>query len=145
LVTGKEAGPTGPGAVTIGPDGLALIAAGTATDGLDVVHCSNLVCSSGTEATPGNSGGGEIAIGGDGLPVLDYSSGTSVKVAHCSDPACSSTTTATVYANGYYVPHSSFTIGADGLPLIAYLDPSYNNLIVAHCSNVFCIPYVRRR
>jgi hypothetical protein len=47
-------------------------------------------------------------------------------------------TTANVYTNAYHVFPPSFTIGADGLPLIAYQDPSYDNLIVAHCPNVFC-------
>jgi hypothetical protein len=39
--------------------------------------------------------------------------------------------------------HTSVTIGADGLGLISY----YNNsdLKAAHCDNLFCTPYFRRR
>jgi len=41
---------------------------------------------------------------------------------------------------------TSVTIGADGLPLIRYRDPSAPGVLkVAHCSNVFCVPYLRRR
>jgi hypothetical protein len=132
----SAAGVSGPGAITIGSDGLALITYGPG--GVKVAHCSNLICTSATETTSGSAGSGEIAIGGDGLPVITYTDGTSIKVAHCSDSTCTTMTTANVYTNAYHVFPPSFTIGADGLPLIAYQDPSYDNLIVAHCPNVFC-------
>jgi hypothetical protein len=40
---------------------------------------------------------------------------------------------------------TSLTIGSDGFPLIAYYDYTNGNLKIAHCSNVFGIPYVRYR
>ena len=40
---------------------------------------------------------------------------------------------------------SAITIGADGLPVVSYLDVNANNLDVTHCSNRFCMPRVRYR
>jgi len=37
------------------------------------------------------------------------------------------------------------TIGADGLGLISYYDNWWADLKVAHCDNLFCTPYFRRR
>jgi hypothetical protein len=39
--------------------------------------------------------------------------------------------------------HTSIAVGVDTLPLITYGDESH--LKVVHCSNVFCVPYFRRR
>ena len=33
----------------------------------------------------------------------------------------------------------------DGFPLVSYCDDTSDDLRVAHCSNVFCVPYHRRR
>ncbi len=41
--------------------------------------------------------------------------------------------------------YSSVTIGADGLGLISYFDATNADLKVAHCSDLFCVPYHRRR
>ena len=41
--------------------------------------------------------------------------------------------------------YSSVTIGTDGLGLISYYDVTNGDLKVAHCSNLFCVPYHRRR
>ena len=40
---------------------------------------------------------------------------------------------------------SSVTIGTDGLGLISYYDATNGDLKVAHCSDLFCVPYHRRR
>jgi len=40
---------------------------------------------------------------------------------------------------------SSVIIGTDGLALISYYDATNGDLKVAHCSNLFCVPYHRRR
>jgi hypothetical protein len=40
---------------------------------------------------------------------------------------------------------SSVTIGTDGLGRISYYDTTNGDLKVAHCSDVFCVPYHRRR
>ena len=39
---------------------------------------------------------------------------------------------------------TAVSIGVDGLPLVAYQNQT-NGLQVVHCSNVFCVPYFRRR
>jgi hypothetical protein len=59
--------------------------------------------------------------------------------------ACSSVTRATVDSLGDTGAHTALTIGADGFPLITYQDGTNGDLRVAHCSNVFCVPYFRRR
>jgi hypothetical protein len=41
--------------------------------------------------------------------------------------------------------YSSVTIGTDSLALISYYDATNGDLKVAHCSNLFCVPYHRRR
>jgi hypothetical protein len=41
--------------------------------------------------------------------------------------------------------YSSIAIGADGLGLISYYDATNGDLKVAHCSNLTCVPYHRRR
>jgi hypothetical protein len=40
---------------------------------------------------------------------------------------------------------SSVTMGADGLGLISSFDETNGDLKVAHCSDLFCVPYHRRR
>jgi hypothetical protein len=49
-----------------------------------------------------------------------------------------------VDSNGWAGEYTSITIGADGLPLVSYMDDYYYRLLVSHCSNPFCIPYFRR-
>jgi cell shape-determining protein MreC len=41
--------------------------------------------------------------------------------------------------------YTSITVGSDGFGLISYYDATNGDLKVAHCSNTFCSPYVRRR
>jgi predicted regulator of Ras-like GTPase activity (Roadblock/LC7/MglB family) len=89
-----------------------------------------------------------ITIGADGLPIISYldSTNLNLKVAHCGDPACSAgNTITTLDSEGHVGWFTSITIGADGLPIISYLDVTNNTLKVAHCSNPFCTPYFRRR
>ena len=44
-----------------------------------------------------------------------------------------------------YAGVASVTIGTDGMPIIAYYDDNTTDINVMHCSNVFCLPYVRSR
>ena len=55
------------------------------------------------------------------------------------------TTITTLDSVGFVGHFSSVTIGADGLPIISYLDWTNGDLKVARCSNAFCAPYFRRR
>lgn len=69
-----------------------------------------------------------------------------VAVIKYADTSCTTTTTAsaTIGTPSFYV---SLVIGDDGLPLVAYNDPSgVPNMIlkVSRCANAFCAPYFRR-
>jgi hypothetical protein len=54
-------------------------------------------------------------------------------------------TLTTLDSTGNVGAFTSVTIGADGQGLISYWDATNGDLKVAHCSNVFCVPYFRRR
>lgn len=51
----------------------------------------------------------------------------------------------TLDGSGNVGQYSSVTIGTDGLGLISYYDATNGDLKVAHCSDLFCVPYHRRR
>ena len=133
--------------VQVGSDGLPIIA--KFHWALDVLHCADAACSTGTSKTiqtwtddwfgwsyP------SLVIGTDGLPNLAYNDLTvtnggtpnpihneSLKFVHCHDTACSSwTTTKIVDGRTDFV---SADIGGDGLPFIAYRASGV--LKVAHC------------
>ena len=84
-----------------------------------------------------------LAVGSDGLGIISYYDATqsALKVAHCSDTACS-TAAITVVAAANVMGQTSIAIGADGLPLIAYVRQLQSNftteLMAAHCSNAPC-------
>ena len=137
--------------ITTGSDGLGLVSYLDRDRGnLKVAHCENAVCSSANKTTidTGNIGGfTSIAIGSDGLGVITYESPQTalgpIKIAHCSNVACSAATTTTLDpVNNLF--GTAVSIGVDGLPIVAYHNQT-NGLQVVHCSNVFCIPYFRRR
>jgi hypothetical protein len=142
--------------ITIGADGLPLISYfdGENSD-LKVAHCDDPACTSWANTTL-DSGVGRanfytsITIGADGLPLISYYDSTNLdlKVAHCSDLACSRAVLTTVDSAGDVGFDNSITVGTDGLPVISYLDRTNMgnySLKVAHCSNAFCTPFVRRR
>lgn len=139
--------------ITVGADGRGLV--GYFDNGaanLKVAHCSDAACSSATAATVDSASlVGEyasISVGVDGLGVIsywDHSSQRNLKLAHCVDVACSAATTTVVDSPNDVGSFSSLAIGADGLPLVTYRDVSNNDVRVAHCPNVFCVGYLRRR
>ena len=137
--------------ITTGSDGLGLVSYLDRDRGnLKIAHCDNAVCSSATKTTidTGNVGGfTSITIGSDGLGVITYEAPQTalgpIKVAHCSDVVCSSATIVTLDpANNLF--GTAVSIGVDGLPIVAFHNQTHG-LRVVHCSNVFCVPYVRRR
>ena len=140
--------------LTIGADGLPVISYRDDTNAdLKVLHCGDLLCSSGNISTTVDSAGNvgsysSITIGSDELPVIGYldSTNTALKVLHCGNLLCNSGNVITTLDGpglvGWYL---GITIGADGLPLISYRDNANTDLKVAHCSNAFCVPYFRRR
>jgi Collagen triple helix repeat (20 copies) len=140
--------------VTVGSDGLGLISYLDRPNGsLKVAHCSDVTCSSATTSTvdTGDIGGfSSLTIGSDGLGLISYEAPQTrlgpLKVAHCSNVTCSSATITTLDSAGNLFG-TAVTTGADGLGLVSYFDidgPSLG-LQVVHCSNVFCVPYFRRR
>ncbi len=87
-----------------------------------------------------------MTIGADGLGLISYLGDNDLKVAHCSDAACSSAAITTLdIGDPMTGKYTSVTIGADGLGLISYYDNWWADLKVAHCDNLFCTPYFRRR
>jgi hypothetical protein len=136
--------------LAIGADGLALISYEDSTNlALKVVHCGDAVCSSPTaiKTTIGGSHSGDwssVTIGPDGLGLIGYRANGALSVAHCANVICSRATTSTV--DGTSSSYMSITIGSDGLGLIGYLSSAATtSLKVAHCSNAFCVSYLRRR
>jgi hypothetical protein len=131
--------------IAIGVDGLPLIA----YDGgrqLEVAHCSDLACTSATTSVLETCGVGcephtSITIGADGLALIGYtvSSVAHPKVAHCSDVTCTSATISTFGEPDHFAfQTNSITIGADGLGLIAFLEPKGLVPKVAHCVDIAC-------
>ncbi len=135
--------------VTIGSDGLGLISyVNFVGAGLKVAHCDNVTCTSAVTTTLDSDGSpswASITIGQDGLGLISYYDDSHLNVAHCTNIACTNATFNVVDSADGVGSENSVTIGVDGMPLISYLDSSNYDLKVAHCSNVFCVPYFRRR
>ena len=116
---------------------------------LKVAHCSNAACSSASTATIDGVTGGHtsITIGSDGLGLVSYEDVQGnvepLKIAHCSNIACSEATTTTIDPDGDLFG-TAITTGVDGLGLVTFNNQT-RGLGVVHCSNVFCVPYFRRR
>jgi hypothetical protein len=132
--------------ITIGGDGLGLISYWD-YDNLDlkVLHCSNLLCDSGTSTsvdTIGDIGGyNAIITGADGLGLVSYYDHTNddLKVLHCGNLLCDSGNTSTsVDTTGDVGLWNSITIGPDGLGLISYQDLTNFDLKLLHCGNLLC-------
>ncbi len=88
--------------------------------------------------------GHSIMIGSDGLPVIAYAGwsgagATRLMVAHCEDIACTTATLTEVHAEAgtWGIGGASLTIGADGFPLVSFIDAD-GDLRVAHCADVAC-------
>jgi hypothetical protein len=142
--------------ITIGTDGLGLIAYYCETAGaLKVAHCTDIACTTATSTIIDDDGANimgnwpDITIGSDGLGFIVYDAvkGTDqiLKMAHCSNVTCSSAVTYVIDNLGKttYAGVASVTIGTDGMPIIAYYDGNTTDLKVMHCSNNYCLPYVR--
>lgn len=127
---------------------------------LRVVVCGNALCDAKqaaatytTVADIGESGQGygtAVAVGVDGRPLIAFRDGGrgALNVAHCGDPRCEDPGAITITEidpgisasaagvnNGAW---SSMTIGADGLPIIAYHDAARGALKIAHCEDAAC-------
>ncbi len=135
--------------IAIGADGLPVISYRDTTVGaFRVAKCSDAACALPATVTilddtsSDNGFWTSIAIAADGLPVIAYSDATAgaLKVAKCANAACTGTpiiTTVDDPANsvGRY---PDIVIGADGLPVIAYLDMTADALKVVKCGTRSC-------
>jgi predicted regulator of Ras-like GTPase activity (Roadblock/LC7/MglB family) len=143
--------------ITVGNDGLAVISYiydyAEGDQRLRMAHCSNTACTSASTQHVDYTGGANaakrtaITIGSDGLPFIAYydQGNSDLKVAHCNNATCSSASVQKLDTGSYAGFYPSVTIGMDGMPIISYYKGgSADNLKVAHCSNVFCIPNWRR-
>ncbi|MDQ1651003.1 MAG: hypothetical protein QOI35_203 [Cryptosporangiaceae bacterium] len=133
--------------ITIGLDGLPVISYGgwPPESNLKVAHCRNLLCTSATTTIADNRTDtglySTIALGGDGLPVISYYdlANADVDIAHCADITCATITHKSLDTEGDQGNGGdSVTIGADGLPLIAYYDATFGQLKTAHCADPAC-------
>lgn len=82
-----------------------------------------------------------ITLGADNLPIIAYYDNTNgdLKVAKCVNAACSgSSVVSTVDSTGNVGLSPSITLGADGLPVIAYFESTIRRLKVAKCVNAAC-------
>jgi hypothetical protein len=70
------------------------------------------------------------------MPLIAYVDNGNLRVAHCADVACTTATWNAIDATS--VAYSSLAIGADGLPLLSYLDNANSDLQVAHCADTLC-------
>jgi hypothetical protein len=151
IITVDSAGDVGEfTAIIIGADGLPVVSYADRTNGdLKVLHCGDTTCASGNTITSVDTREDEgyytsISIGADGLPVMSYYDNTygDLKVLHCGNALCTSGNIATtVDSAGDIGGYSSLSIGADGLPLVSYLNITngdLGDLKVLHCGNAAC-------
>ena len=136
--------------IAIGADGLPVIAFNELSGTLRVAKCANAACTGTSTITtvddpPANEVGAHnaIAIGSDGLPVISYqdSSAGALKVAKCANAACTGLATITTVDDHPVLSLGEFSdiaIGADGLPVISYIDSALGALKVAKCANAAC-------
>ena len=133
--------------IAAGIDGLALVSYVTNAGDLKVAHCNDANCTSSTTAvlSAGNANVAptSLTIGIDGLGMIGFSSGSQMWAAHCINTQCSAATFQAIDTTGG--PNGAITIGRDGLPLLTYNRGPGNPLIAAHCTNLNCNPWVRRR
>jgi hypothetical protein len=146
-------------AIAIGTDGYPVVSyVGSAGSGLKVAKCASASCAALAAGSPTviDADAGDLVnqyqsltIGADGLPVLafdSYNGGTNtwaLKVAKCADAACLTQVSGSPFTvesstTGDVARHESITVGADGLPIIAYYGVPTNSLKVVKCGNAAC-------
>jgi hypothetical protein len=117
---------------------------------LYVAKCADAACAAPATVTPVDDPANQVgefsalAIGSDGLPIISYldSTALTLKVAQCVTAACVGTSVITTVDDpvnqvGLY---TSIAIGADGMPIISYLDLTAGALKVAKCHKASCAP-----
>ena len=134
--------------IALGADGLPVVSYWDGSSNLKVLHCGDATCETGNTTTvietPSDDGQStSIAIGADGLPVVSHwaDGGDNLMVVHCGNVACTGDNTVTAADTaGDVGSYSSITVGADGLPVVSYMDRTggIEHLKVLHCGNTAC-------
>lgn len=131
--------------IIIGIDALPIISYYDANDGdLEIFHCDNPACTSGTQTTLDSSGVvgkyTSITIGRSGYPLISYydDSNGDLKLAQCSNIACTSSTTHTLDDAGNVGQYTSITTNEDGYAFISYYDVTNGDLKAIGCINLSC-------
>ncbi|GGM87381.1 hypothetical protein GCM10007977_106660 [Dactylosporangium sucinum] len=145
-------GQTGTAIATL-PTGLAILAYhdGAPYGDLKVARCHDTACTASTTVTvdsgPGTTGGRpSITVGRDGLAIIAHERRDPTEqlvVSHCVNVLCTATTNTVLDTTGATYTAPSITIGADGLPIVAYTHESGPSLRVAHCENLACTTATR--
>jgi len=146
-VTVVKTGGYFPKSITIGADGLGVVAymdAAAFDVHLSVAHCTDVRCSAATvRLLDDNKDFGwvpSITIGTDGRPLIAYvgTDNRQLRVAHCINLDCGGTgdTVTAVDTTIGDLAYPGITIGPDGLGLVSYRDGG--PLKVAHCENILC-------
>ena len=140
-------GTTGIPVITIGSDGLPILAYIPDINGgpLRTAHCQNVSCTQFITSTLwlDNINPFGIAIGSDGLPVIAVRRpavpNSLLALVHCDDIACTSATIADITDSW----GAAIAVGVDGLPIIAYAGPApAYGIHTAHCADVACSTFV---
>jgi hypothetical protein len=137
--------------LAIGADGTPVISHYDRTNGdLRVTKCNDPVCAghdeTSTTVSPTSNvgwGGTSLEIGGDGNPVIAFYDADNyiLLVAKCDDPACAggNETVSVVDATYGVGSQPSLAIGADGNPVISYLDANDGHVRITKCNEPACV------
>ena len=141
--------------IAVGLDGLPVISYVNSGGSLVVLKCGDAACSPATLKPRniysfGASSSIAMTIGSDGYPAISfYGSGQvagDLALAHCADQDCyrnpstgaTGTRTTGVDTVGDVGQFTSLAIGADGMPVMSYIDTTNRILKFAKCDNVDC-------
>jgi hypothetical protein len=133
--------------ITVGVDGFPSIAYYDLTNAqLKFARCIDVACATAITPTlpdPAVNAGtyASLTIGADNLPIIAYrdaGAGGGAVVTHCLDAACTVATRSVVDGTIGVGQYTSIVLGPDGLPLIAYRDPTAGTLKLARCGDNSC-------
>jgi hypothetical protein len=141
-------------ALTFGVDGLPLIGyrSGGNLPAARLIHCTQAQCvgETGGGATVDSATGDQgeyswVTVEPNGHALMTYRDTTNslLRAAYCLDLACSTFNLATIDTSA--TEFGSVVIGVDGWPLVVAGNSTTHSLKAFHCSNMFCLPYVRYR
>ena len=139
--------------VAIGADGYPLIGyrTGGARQAAELIHCPQVNCNGATRATVETADGVNLGgyswvtagVNGHALMIYRDATNSLLRAAYCVDFACSTFHLTTVETTN--TESSSVLTGDDGLPFVVARSSATGQTKAFHCSNVFCVPYVRNR